>query len=186
MQRHLSVTEETRIGIFKTNIGTMKARKHIISAICNTFEVTSCNVDIEDCDRVLRVVDMKVGEESMIRFVRDQGFECDVLECTLPIMQQPEIQQLLDKSFTDFSDFVGSLSDHRFIVSPEGKWSAGQQLDHLIRSAKPVNKALGMPGSSSAGSENPPKRPAASKKYAMHTAGCSSTAPCLPARTSLP
>lgn len=60
-------------------------------------------------------------------------------------MQLPEIQQLLDKSFTDFSTFVSSLSDHRFIVSPEGKWSAGQQLDHLIRSAKPVNKALGMP-----------------------------------------
>lgn len=60
-------------------------------------------------------------------------------------MQQSEIQQLLDKSFTDFSTFVGDLSDHRFIVSPEGKWSAGQQLDHLIRSAKPVNKALNMP-----------------------------------------
>lgn len=60
-------------------------------------------------------------------------------------MQQPEIQQLLDKSFNDFSEFIGGLSDHRFIVSPEGKWSAGQQLDHLIRSAKPVNKALGMP-----------------------------------------
>ncbi len=60
-------------------------------------------------------------------------------------MQQPEIQQLLDKSFTDFSEFIGGLSEHRFIVSPEGKWSAGQQLDHLIRSAKPVNKAMSMP-----------------------------------------
>ncbi|WP_341841285.1 DinB family protein [Chitinophaga caseinilytica] len=60
-------------------------------------------------------------------------------------MQKPEIQQLLDKSFSDFTTFIGSLSDHRFIVSPEGKWSAGQQLDHLIRSAKPVNKALSMP-----------------------------------------
>ena len=80
MQRHLSVSVKASIGIFKTNIGTMKARKTIISAICNTFEVTSCNVDIEDCDKVLRVVDMKVDEGSMIRFVREQGFECDVLE----------------------------------------------------------------------------------------------------------
>ncbi|WP_298708975.1 hypothetical protein [Chitinophaga sp.] len=80
MQRHLSVTEAARIGIFKTNIGTLKARKRVISAICNTFEVASCNVDIEDCDKVLRVVDMKVDEPSMIRFVQAQGFECEVLE----------------------------------------------------------------------------------------------------------
>lgn len=79
MQRHLTLNP-ARIGIFKTNIGTMKARKHIISAICNTFEVSSCNVDIEDCDKVLRVVDMRVDESSMIRFVREQGFECEVLE----------------------------------------------------------------------------------------------------------
>ncbi len=60
-------------------------------------------------------------------------------------MQKTDIQNLLNNSFTDFAAFIETLSDHRFIVSPEGKWSAAQQLDHLIRSAKPVNKALGLP-----------------------------------------
>lgn len=60
-------------------------------------------------------------------------------------MQKTDIQTLLNNSFADFSAFIETLSDHRFIVSPEGKWSAAQQLDHLIRSAKPVNTALGMP-----------------------------------------
>ncbi|RPD38924.1 DinB family protein [Chitinophaga barathri] len=60
-------------------------------------------------------------------------------------MQKTDIQTLLNNSFTDFSAFIETLSDHRFIVSPEGKWSAAQQLDHLIRSAKPVNTALGLP-----------------------------------------
>lgn len=80
MQRHLSDTDVARMGIFKTNIGSLKARRRVISAICNTFEVTSCNVDIEDCDKVLRVVDMPVDERSMIAFVQEQGFECEVLE----------------------------------------------------------------------------------------------------------
>lgn len=60
-------------------------------------------------------------------------------------MNKQAIIALLETSFTDFSAFTATLSDHRFVVSPEGKWSAGQQMDHLIRSAKPVNTALGLP-----------------------------------------
>lgn len=68
------------IGIFKTNIGTTRERNLIIDAICNNFDVTSCHVDIEDCDKVLRIVDMKVDEPSIIHFVKQQGFHCEVLE----------------------------------------------------------------------------------------------------------
>lgn len=60
-------------------------------------------------------------------------------------MTKEQIKTILEKSFTDFTTFTDTLSDHRFIVSPEGKWSAGQQLDHLIRCAKPVAKAMAMP-----------------------------------------
>lgn len=60
-------------------------------------------------------------------------------------MNKETIKTILEKSFTDFTTFTDTLSDHRFIVSPEGKWSAGQQLDHLIRSAKPVNTAMSLP-----------------------------------------
>ncbi|MBO9150687.1 hypothetical protein ACFOTA_00585 [Chitinophaga sp. GCM10012297] len=68
------------IGIFKTNIRTYHERNLIVSAICSNFEVSSCNIDIEDCDKVLRVVDMKVDEHSIIRFVQERGFLCEVLE----------------------------------------------------------------------------------------------------------
>ncbi|WP_157986487.1 DinB family protein [Chitinophaga alhagiae] len=60
-------------------------------------------------------------------------------------MNKQALITLLDNSFSAFSTFTGTLSDHRFVVSPEGKWSAGQQMDHLIRSARPVNTALGLP-----------------------------------------
>ncbi|MET7001238.1 DinB family protein [Chitinophaga defluvii] len=55
------------------------------------------------------------------------------------------IHTLLDNNFNSFSAFVRSLPDHRFTASPYGKWSAGQQLDHLIKSTRPVISALGLP-----------------------------------------
>lgn len=60
-------------------------------------------------------------------------------------MNKTTIKSILVESFTGFTNFTDTLSDHRFMVSPEGKWSAGQQLDHLIRSVKPVNTVLGLP-----------------------------------------
>jgi hypothetical protein len=60
-------------------------------------------------------------------------------------MNKQALKVLLENSFTEFSTFIDTLSDHRFVVSPEGKWSAGQQMDHLVRSARPVNTALGLP-----------------------------------------
>lgn len=75
-----SFTTTAVIGIFKTNICTFRERNLIVDAICNNFDVSSCHVDIEDCDKVLRVVDMKVDERSIISFVKQQGFHCEVLE----------------------------------------------------------------------------------------------------------
>ncbi|MFY0252313.1 DinB family protein [Chitinophaga sp. 30R24] len=60
-------------------------------------------------------------------------------------LNQHEIKSLLNKSFDDFIDFVNMLPDIRFTASPYGKWSAGQQLDHLTKSIKPVSSALGYP-----------------------------------------
>lgn len=68
------------IGIFKTNITTQEQRQQMIQAIQNNFEVGHCHVDLEDCDKVLRIVDMKVDESAMVHFVQQQGFHCEVME----------------------------------------------------------------------------------------------------------
>ncbi|MCW3463338.1 DinB family protein [Chitinophaga nivalis] len=60
-------------------------------------------------------------------------------------LNQHEIQSLLITSFDNFIDFVNTLPDNRFTASPYGKWSAGQQLEHLTKSARPVSGALGFP-----------------------------------------
>lgn len=60
-------------------------------------------------------------------------------------LNQHEIKSLLNTSFDNFVDFVNTLPDIRFTASPYGKWSAGQQLDHLTKSIRPVSSAMGFP-----------------------------------------
>ncbi|RBL92601.1 DinB family protein [Chitinophaga flava] len=60
-------------------------------------------------------------------------------------LNQHEIRSLLNRSFDHFVDFVQALPDHRFTATPYGKWSAGQQLHHLIKSVRPVTTAMGYP-----------------------------------------
>jgi len=68
------------IGIFKTNIDNPDARQQMIQAIASSFRVGSCHVDLDDCDKVLRIADLQVEENIIIEFVQKQGFECQVLE----------------------------------------------------------------------------------------------------------
>ncbi len=68
------------IGIFKTNINTTDARQHIVSALQHQFPVQSCHVDLEDCDKVLRIEALQLQEAAIIDFVKQEGFECAPLE----------------------------------------------------------------------------------------------------------
>ncbi|HVI46598.1 MAG TPA: hypothetical protein VM802_17100 [Chitinophaga sp.] len=68
------------VGVFKTNINSLEERQQMIRAISSSFEVSSCHVDLEDCDKVLRIADMQVEENIIIEFVKKQGFLCESLE----------------------------------------------------------------------------------------------------------
>jgi len=81
LQAILNHTEPyAMIGIFKTNIATHEDRQYMIRAIQHHFDVGSCYVDLEDCDKVLRITGMKVDEYTMMSFVREHGFQCEILE----------------------------------------------------------------------------------------------------------
>ncbi len=57
-------------------------------------------------------------------------------------------QELLYKLKTDhqsFVDYILQLSDNDFLLTIPGKWTAGQQLDHIYRSVKPAAMAFGLP-----------------------------------------
>lgn len=60
-------------------------------------------------------------------------------------MTKKEIISALKRSYQDFGVFLTSLSPDEYEYAPEGKWSAGQQAIHLIKSTRPVAKGLGFP-----------------------------------------
>jgi hypothetical protein len=70
------------IGIFRTNINTIQDKINVIESISASFNVSDCSVDIDDCDKVLRIVagQQLIEENSIINFVQRMGYQCDVLE----------------------------------------------------------------------------------------------------------
>ena len=69
------------MGIFRTNITTVQDRNNVINAISTQFMVNACSVDLEDCDKVLRVVSpQSLAEQTIIEFVTRLGFSCDILD----------------------------------------------------------------------------------------------------------
>ncbi len=58
----------------------------------------------------------------------------------------PEIQTGLETAFEEVITFIESQSDDLFEkANAEGKWSSGEQLEHLIKSVTPINLGLVLP-----------------------------------------
>lgn len=61
-------------------------------------------------------------------------------------MNKQTIIEQLDIHYAEFRHLLSSHSEADYLAAPQGKWSAGQQLDHICRSVAPVNMAFGLPG----------------------------------------
>ena len=64
----------------------------------------------------------------------------------MPIYNKNEIVEALDKNVKAFNQFILSLNKEQFENTNDGKWSAGQNLDHLILAIKPLQPAFSLPG----------------------------------------
>ena len=53
-------------------------------------------------------------------------------------MNKQAIIQQLSANYQAFVAYVSSLSEADFLFAQTGKWTAGQQLDHLVRSVSPL------------------------------------------------
>jgi hypothetical protein len=60
-------------------------------------------------------------------------------------MDRQEVINKLKENHQVFVDYILSLSDNEFLQHQQGKWSAGQQLDHIYRSVSPVTMAFSLP-----------------------------------------
>ena len=63
----------------------------------------------------------------------------------MQIHDKPEIISALNEKVDAFNNYITPLSKEQFEATPNGKWSAGQNLDHLIRAIKPLQPAYGLP-----------------------------------------
>ena len=60
-------------------------------------------------------------------------------------MNRTEITNKLLENHQSFIDYVSKLDDAKFMQSPAGKWTAGQQLEHIYLSVKPLSTGFILP-----------------------------------------
>lgn len=60
-------------------------------------------------------------------------------------MNKTDTAQFIQNTHHSLIQYLGSLDEYSFLLSAIGKWSAAEQLDHLIKSVSPVNQALSLP-----------------------------------------
>jgi hypothetical protein len=63
----------------------------------------------------------------------------------MQIHDKPEIISALNEKVDAFNNYIASLSKEQFEATPNDKWSAGQNLDHLIRAINPLQLAYWLP-----------------------------------------
>ncbi|MGI9541810.1 MAG: DinB family protein [Cyclobacteriaceae bacterium] len=61
------------------------------------------------------------------------------------IQSKTEIIEALDAAFDQISQWFVDQPDSEFEKGPDGKWTSGQHLDHLLRSVVPLNIILKKP-----------------------------------------
>ena len=70
----------THVLIFKTNIHTEEDKSRIKEFLNAHSSVEEASVDIEDVDRVLRVVSYYLKPAEVISLVKENGINCEELE----------------------------------------------------------------------------------------------------------
>lgn len=63
----------------------------------------------------------------------------------MPIKDKSQIISALSEKIDAFTNYISPLNEEQFEATRGGKWSAGQNLDHLIRAIKPLQLAYGLP-----------------------------------------
>ncbi len=70
-----------QILIFKTNISTKK-RVHEISTLFDPIkQIKDWSIDLEDCDRVLRVISLNIHYRAIEELLTSAGIYCKQMAC---------------------------------------------------------------------------------------------------------
>lgn len=75
------IPDKADIFVFRTNIESIAAFKELRQELEKPGGVFECTIDLEDCDKVLRIVCENLSEENIIELVESHGFICEKLAC---------------------------------------------------------------------------------------------------------
>ena len=68
------------VEVFKTNVQEYAQAKKIVALLHQHFPDSKINFDLDDCDKVLRVESQHFITGKVMVLVKENGFECGVLE----------------------------------------------------------------------------------------------------------
>ena len=68
------------IEVFKTNIQKVTQARKLIALLLQHFPGSKINVDLHDCDKVLRIEGANFLPAKIMMLVKENGFMCSILE----------------------------------------------------------------------------------------------------------
>jgi hypothetical protein len=68
------------IEVFKTDVEQRAQATMLVAALLEHFPQSRINVDLQDCDKVLRIEGKDFHSDTVMRIVKEHGFACAMLE----------------------------------------------------------------------------------------------------------
>ena len=70
----------TYIEVFKTNVNCQHKAADILKELLKLFPNSEPNFDLDDCDRVLRVVGKNIEINQVVKLIASTGHHCEVMD----------------------------------------------------------------------------------------------------------
>ena len=67
------------VEIFKTNVQKKAQRKILLCILSEAFPSAKINIDLSDCDKVLRVEGDNIEVLRIMLLVKENGFKCEII-----------------------------------------------------------------------------------------------------------
>jgi hypothetical protein len=68
------------VEVFKTNVQEFAEAQKLVAVLRRHFPGSKINIDLDDCDKVLRVEGNNLPVEKVMTLVTEKGFACTVLD----------------------------------------------------------------------------------------------------------
>ena len=68
------------VEVFKTNVQKKAQTKMLLCILSEAFPSFKVNIDLSDCDKVLRVEGDNIEALRIMTLVKENGFKCEVLD----------------------------------------------------------------------------------------------------------